>query len=54
VLLGYISRVIAEGFERVLLVRVQASALASVFIKKRYNKAEYLLTFSSSRSSHDS
>jgi hypothetical protein len=54
VLLGYISQVIAEGFERVLLVRVQASALASVFIKERCNRAEYLSTFSSSSSSRGS
>jgi hypothetical protein len=54
VLLGYISQVIAESFKRVLLVRGQACALASVFIKKTCNRAEYLLTFSSSSSSHGS
>jgi hypothetical protein len=52
--LGYISQIIAESFKRLLLMRGKARVLASVFIKERRNKAEYLLTFSSSSSSRGS
>jgi hypothetical protein len=54
VALGYISQIVAEGFERVLLMRGKARVLASVFIKELCNRVEYLLTFSSSSSSHSS
>jgi hypothetical protein len=51
VALGYISQIIAEGFKRVLLMRGKARDLASMFIKERCNRAEYLLIFSSPSSS---
>jgi hypothetical protein len=54
VALGYISQVIAKGIKRILLVRGKARVLASVFVKERCNRAEYLLTFSSSSGSRSS
>ncbi|KAF5855662.1 hypothetical protein ETB97_008835, partial [Aspergillus alliaceus] len=50
VALSYISQVIAERFKGVLLVRSEARVLATVFVKERRNRAEYLLAFSSSSS----
>jgi hypothetical protein len=51
VALSYISQIIAEGFKRVLQMRGKACVLASVFIEESCNRAEYLLTFSSSSGS---